>query len=312
MKFLFVMDPPQSMHPEKDTTFAFMHAAIARGHHCYSCLPSDLYAVGKTLKAKARPTSVDRTEPYVTLEGHADLELRRIDAIFVRKDPPFDTEYLHATQMLDLVKGETLVVNDPAGLRAANEKLFALQFERWMPRTMVSRDRDAIFRFLREVGGTAVIKPLDGAGGSGVVALRHEDKNARALVDILTREGKHWAMVQEFQPGISEGDKRVLLLEGKPLGAILRVPRGDDIRANIHVGGSVFATELTDHEKELCEAVAPTLVEHGLYFVGLDLIGGKLIEVNVTSPTGIQELGRLTESQPEMEVMRWVEARVRA
>jgi len=269
-----------------------------------------LYAVGNTLKAKARPTTVDRTVPFVSLEGHADLELRLLDAIFVRKDPPFDTEYLHATQMLDLVRGETLVLNDPAGLRAANEKLFALQFAEWMPKTIVTRDRDEIFRFLHELGGVAILKPLDGAGGSGVVLLRKEDKNARALVDMQTHEGTQWAMVQEFQPGISEGDKRVLLLNGRPLGAILRVPRSDDIRANIHVGGSVFGTELSEHEQQLCAAVGPQLVKQGLYFVGLDLIGGKLIEVNVTSPTGLQELGRLTGSQPEREVMKWVESRV--
>jgi glutathione synthase len=197
-------------------------------------------------------------------------------------------------------------------LRAANEKLFALQFEEWMPRTMVTRDRESIHRFVKTVGGAAVLKPLDGAGGSGVVALKQGDKNMRALVDIQTHEGKQWAMVQEFQPGISEGDKRVLLLNGEPLGAILRVPREDDIRANIHVGGSVFATELTDEEQRLCAALAPTLIKHGLFFVGLDLIGGKLIEVNVTSPTGIQELGRLTESRPELAVIEWVEGRARA
>ncbi len=311
MKFLFVMDPPETMVPDKDTSFALMFAAQTREHHCYTCLPSDLYAVGKTLKAAARPTGVNHTNPHVTVEGRADLELRRVDAIFVRKDPPFDTEYLHATQLLDLVKDETPVINNPVGLRAANEKLFALQFEEWMPRTIVTGDREQIQRFVADVGGEAIIKPLDGAGGSGVVALRKGDKNVRALIDMLTLEGKRWAMVQAFQHEISQGDKRVLMLEGKPLGAILRVPRADDIRANIHVGGQVHGTELTPREAELCAAVGPKLVEHGLHFVGLDLIGEKLIEVNVTSPTGIQELGRLTGSQPEQKVIAWVERKVR-
>lgn len=312
MQILFVMDPPHIMIPDKDTTFAFLRAAGDRGHQCFTCLPTELYAAGRSVFAKARTTQVSDQAPHVVVGTTQVLELAQLDAIFIRKDPPFDTEYLHATQLLDLVKEQTLVLNDPAGLRAANEKLFALQFEEWMPETLVTRDRAAIFDFLRAVGGACVLKPLDGAGGSGVVALRLEDKNARALVDIQTHEGTRWAMVQKFEPGISEGDKRVLLLDGKPLGAILRVPRPDDIRANIHVGGSVFATELTAREQELCAAIGPVLVEHGLYFVGLDLIGGKLIEVNVTSPTGIQELGRHTQSSPEAKVIEWMESRVRA
>jgi glutathione synthase len=311
MKFLFVMDPPGTMLPDKDTTFALMRASKERGHSCYSCLPSDLFAVGKELRAMGRLTSVSDAAPHVTLGSVEELELGVLSAIFVRKDPPFDVEYLHLTQLLDLVKAQTFVCNDPAGLRNANEKLFALQFQDWMPKTMVTKDRAAILQFVKEVGGASVLKPLDGAGGSGVVALRTEDKNARALTDILTHEGKQWAMVQEFQPGISEGDKRVLMLNGKPLGAILRVPRPDDIRANIHVGGSVFATELTTHEQALCAALGPELVKHGLYFVGLDLIGGKLIEINVTSPTGIQELGRLTGSKPERDVIAWVESQAK-
>ena len=310
MKFLFVMDPASTMLADKDTTFALMRAAQSRGHQCISCQPSDVHATGKHLTASVRATQVSDVAPHVVTGEIELVQLEELDAIFIRKDPPFDVEYLHLTQMLDLFNETTLVVNDPAGLRDANEKLFALQFEEWMPKTMVTRDREAILQFVRDVGGAAVLKPLDGAGGSGVVALRTGDKNARALVDILTFEGKHWAMVQEFQPGITEGDKRVLLLDGRPLGAILRVPRADDIRANIHVGGSVVATELTDHEQKLCAAIGPVLSRHGLFFVGLDLIGGKLIEVNVTSPTGIQELSRHLGRAVELEVIEWVERRV--
>jgi glutathione synthase len=160
--------------------------------------------------------------------------------------------------------------------------------------------------FVADVG-RAVLKPLDGAGGSGVVALSTEDRNTRALVDLLTKEGRQLALVQEFLPGISEGDKRVIVLDGKPLGAILRVPRADDIRANIHVGGSVEPTQLTPAEDVLVRDVGKTLSKHGLFFVGLDLIGGRLIEINVTSPTGIQELGRTTGSAPEQDVIAWLE-----
>jgi glutathione synthase len=233
-------------------------------------------------------------------------------AVMIRKDPPFDTAYLHLTQQLDLIKEHTLVVNDPAGLRAANEKLYALQFEEWMPQTLVTRDREAILEFTRSVGGRAVLKPLDGAGGSGVVTLSVDDKNARALTDLLTQEGRSQAMVQAFQPEVERGDKRVLLLDGECIGAILRVPRADEFRANIHVGGSVVATQLTAYEQKLVSALGPRLRQDGLYFVGLDLIAEKLIEVNVTSPTGIQELGRLTQTEPEARVIEWIEERVRS
>ncbi len=311
MRFLFVMDPAEGMLPDKDTTFAFLRAAQKRGHTSFHCAPRDLYLVGGRVRAVGRPLTVSDSAPFTSLGAPETLELEALDAVFIRKDPPFDTAYLHLTQELDLVKHQTLVLNDPAGLRDANEKLFAFHFERWMPRTLVSARPTDILAFVAEVG-RAVLKPLDGAGGSGVVALTQGDRNTRALVDLLTREGREQALVQEFQPAISEGDKRVLVLDGEPLGAILRVPREDDIRANIHVGGQVKPTELTESERELVRDVGRTLSARGLWFVGLDLIGGKLIEVNVTSPTGIQELGRHTGSFPEARVVEWVEARATA
>lgn len=316
MRFLFVMDPAETMLPDKDTTFAFLRSAQARGHVCLHCAPLDVGAQtgpeGARVVARARPLRLLAQAPYVEL-GQPDLhDVGELDAVFVRKDPPFDTTYLHLTHVLDLIKHRTLVLNDPAGLRDANEKLFALRFARWMPRTEITNQPASILRFLDEVGGRAVLKPLDGAGGSGVVSLAAGDHNTRALIDILTAEGRQQALVQEYQPAIREGDKRVLVLDGAPLGAILRVPRDDDFRANIHVGGQVERTELTAEEQQLIGELAPVLREHGLWFVGLDLIGGKLIEVNVTSPTGIQELGRFTQSTPEDRVIAWVEEKAAA
>lgn len=305
------MDPAESMLPDKDTSFAFIRSAQARGHRCLHASPVDLTCDGRNVSATVRKVVVSDTAPHVVLGAVEQIDVGEVDAVLVRKDPPFDSTYLHLTQQLDLVAARTFVMNAPRGLRDANEKLFALHFQEWMPRTLVTRDRDAIFSFVREVGGEAVLKPLDGAGGSGVVTLRAADKNARALVDILTQEGRAQAMVQQFQPAIVDGDKRVLLLDGKSLGAILRVPRPDEFRANIHVGGSVRATELTPREQALVDAVGPRLREHGLYFVGLDLIAEQLIEVNVTSPTGMQELGRLTNTNPSDEVIVWLEAKVR-
>lgn len=310
MRFVFVMDPAEKMLPDKDTSFAFMRAAGKRGHQCLHCLPKDLFAEGARVSCVARPISVSDTAPFVTLGELEAVSLHHVDAVFVRKDPPFDSAYLYLTQLLDLVKIDTLVVNDPAAVRRANEKLFALRFADVMPTTLVSSSSDQILRFV-ERHLRAIIKPLDGAGGSGVVSLTHGEQNTRAIVDLLTHEGQRLALVQEFLPSVRDGDKRVLMLDGKLLGAIRRVPRSDDFRANIHVGGRVEATELTDEEVVLVERLGPELSSAGLFFVGLDVIAGKLIEINVTSPTGIQELGRLTGTEPELQVIDCVEAALR-
>ncbi len=312
MRFLFVMDPAETMSPDKDTSFAFLRAARALGHVCFHCLPQQVSLRGADGWATTRAIAVSAQAPHVELGAMERLDLTSFDAIFIRKDPPFDAAYLYLTQQLDRVKDRVLVVNDPRGIRDANEKLFAFNFEAHTPRSLVSASPREILDFVSEVGGVAVLKPLDGAGGSGVVTLTLGDRNARSLVDVWTREGKQLAIVQEYQAAIRVGDKRVLLLEGRALGAILRVPREDDVRANIHAGGSVVPTELTPAEAAVVAAVGPRLVEHGLYFVGLDLIGEKLIEVNVTSPTGIQELSRFLGRAVEEDVMRWVEARVEA
>ena len=275
MRFLFVMDPAETMTADKDTTFAFIRGAMARGHECLHCLPRELSNEGRDVFARARSVKVSASEPHVVLGADERFELAQLDAVFVRKDPPFDAGYLYLTQQLDLVKDRVFVMNDPRGLRDANEKLFAFQFLEFMPRTLVSAEPAQISAFVNAVGGTAVLKPLDGAGGSGVVVLSAGDRNLRSLVDIMTAEGKRLAMVQEYQPAVRQGDKRVLLLDGEPLGAILRVPREDDVRANIHAGGQVQACDLTPREREMVKAVAPRLREHGLWFVGLDVIGGR-------------------------------------
>lgn len=312
MRFLFVMDPATTMLPDKDTSFAFMRAAQDLGHVVYHCQPRDLFQRGADVFATARVTQVATTPPHVTQAPPELVEVAQLDAVLIRKDPPFDVAYAHLTQQLDLVKHKTLVVNDPAALRSANEKLYAFHFVEHMPPSMVSANPEQIRDFVAEVGGRAVLKPLDGAGGSGVVGLATDDPNTRALIDLLTREGRELALVQKYLPAIRTGDKRVLLLDGEALGAILRVPRPDDIRANIHVGGQVQPTELTAGEQALVADVGPKLKAEGLWFVGLDLIGGHLIEVNVTSPTGIQELARFTGSRPEETVIRWIENRSKA
>jgi len=312
MRFLFVMDPAETMSPDKDTTFAFLRGARALGHASWHCLPAHVSLRGADGFASARSIAVSDAAPHLELGAPERLELATLDAIFIRKDPPFDAAYLYLTQQLDRVKDRVLVVNDPRGVRDANEKLFAFNFQEYTPRSLVSASPQEILDFVAEIGGSAVLKPLDGAGGSGVVTLTTGDRNARSLVDIWTHEGKRLAIVQEYQPAVRVGDKRVLLLEGRALGAILRVPREDDVRANIHAGGRVQPSELTQAEAAIVAAVGPRLVEHGLFFVGLDFIGEKLIEVNVTSPTGIQELARFLGRPVEQDVIRWVEAKALA
>jgi len=310
MRFVFVMDPLDRVTHDKDTTFAFIQAAQARGHTSYHCLLRDLFIQDGDAWAIAHPVEILPAPPWIQLKkegGPERVRLADVEAVFIRKDPPFDRAYLYATLVLERARGRTLLVNDPRGLRDANEKLYALNFPEWTPRTLVTADRDMIHEFCRDNGGVAIIKPLDGAGGMGVIQIRTGDKNARAIVDMLTHEGHRLTIVQEFLPSVSAGDKRVLLLDGEPLGAILRVPRGDDLRSNIHVGGSVVPTDLTAREREMVRALAPRLRADGLVFVGLDVIGERLTEVNVTSPTGVQELGRFTGTRPSDKVIAWAE-----
>lgn len=301
------MDPMDGVLPDKDTTFAFQRAALSRGHVSLHALPGDIYIQDGDVFAKARVVEVSDDAPHFRLSPPIEVRLADVEAVFIRKDPPFDAAYLYLTQMLERVRGRTVIMNDPRGLRDANEKLYTLHFPQFMPRTLVTSNPDRIHAYVRTVGGKAVIKPLDGAGGSGVLMLTDGDKNARSIVDMLTKEGKTLAMVQEFLPAVVKGDKRVLLLDGEVLGAINRVPRADDLRSNIHVGGSVEACEVTKEEKALVAAIAPRLRADGLIFVGLDLIGGKLTEVNVTSPTGIQELSRHVGREVSDDVIAWVE-----
>jgi glutathione synthase len=310
MRFLFVMDEVSSVKIDADTSFALMLEAQALGHRVDHCVPADLFLVGGVLHAHVRRAHSQRDphEPVALAQGE-DVNLEQVDAVFVRKDPPFDSDYLWCTLMLERLRDKTLVVNDPRGLREANEKLYACHFPELMPETLVSSHRERIRGFVRQVGGRAVIKPLDGAGGEGVMALMEGDPNLRAIIDAVTRNGRRVAMVQRFLPEYRQGDKRILLLDGEPLGALNRVPRSDDIASNLRMGGSAQAAQVDERDREIIAALAPRLRADGLYFVGLDVIGGKLTEVNVTSPTGIQQMMRLNNENLPKRVIEWVSAR---
>ncbi len=307
MRFVYVMDPMDRVLPDKDTTFAFLRAAQGRGHESLHCEPRDLFVRDGDVHARVRPLTVSDVAPHTRFGASSEVRLADVQCVFIRKDPPFDTSYLMTTLLLERVRGRTVILNDPRGLREANEKLYAMNFARWMPRTIVTSNEDDVFAFVKTVGGTGVIKPLDLAGGSGVMMIRTGDKNARAIIQLLSDEGRRLVMVQEFMPKVTEGDKRIILLDGQILGAINRVPRSDDLRSNIHVGGSVEAVKVTDHERALVADIAPRLLQDGLIFVGLDVIDGKLTEVNVTSPTGIQQLSRHEGREVSDDVIAWVE-----
>jgi glutathione synthase len=308
MRFVYVMDPMERVLYDKDTTFAFQRAAQRRGHVCLHCEPRDVYVQDADVWARVREVRVSDSEPHFTLGAPEDARLADVQCVFIRKDPPFDSQYLYLSLMLEMVRGRALVLNDPRGLRDANEKLYALHFAKHMPRTIVTSDRDRVHRFVAALGA-AVVKPLDGAGGSGVMVVSKGDRNNRSIVDYITQEGTRQAMVQEYLPAVRAGDKRVLLLDGEVLGGINRVAREDDVRSNIHVGGRVEPCEVTTEERAVVAEMAPRLAEDGLVFVGLDFIGGKLTEVNVTSPTGIQELSRHVARDVAARVIEWVERR---
>jgi glutathione synthase len=305
------MDPPASIKVESDTSFALMLEAENEGHRVDHCLPTDLFLVGGVLHAHVRRAHLSRDplEPIALAQGE-DICLEHVDAVLVRTDPPFDSNYLWTTLLLERLRGKTLVVNDPRGLREANEKLYACQFPELMPETLVSAHRERIKSFVKQVGGRAVIKPIDGAGGEGVMALTQGDPNLRAIIDSVTKNGRCVAMVQRFLPEYERGDKRILLLDGAPIGAVLRVPKADDIASNLRMGGSAHAAELDADDLRIIARIAPTLQSDGLYFVGLDVIGGFLTEVNVTSPTGIQQITRLNRENVPARVVQWIEARV--
>jgi glutathione synthase len=311
MHFVVIMDPTATVVVDLDTSFALMLEAQTRGHRVDHCVQGDLYLDhGKLFGSVRRARMQVAREQPIALGALEEVCLHDVDAVLVRTDPPFDSDYLWCTLMLDRVKEDTLVVNDPHGLRQANEKLYACYFPQLMPRTLVTSDKAKVKRFIAEVGGKAVIKPLGGAGGEGVLTLSLDDLNLNTIIELTTHNGKRVAMAQEFLPAVREGDKRILVLEGEPLGAILRVPRADDVRSNIHAGGSVVKATISADERRMVETLKPRLRQDGLHLVGIDVIGGKLTEINVTSPTGIQQMSRLDGVNYSERVISWVEEHV--
>lgn len=294
MRFLYVIDPLESLSPTGDTTMAFLRESDRRGTENLVCELKDLTGTSSG-STRATATRVKRVGDGFVRDGAVAVSLDDVDIVWMRKDPPVDDLFLYACMLLDRHDPKkTLVLNNPASLRVCHEKLFALQFPDLIPRQVVSSSREILRAFV-ESEGKAVIKPLAFMGGLGVMVFDKTDKNLKSAIDLLTGEGKRPAIAQQYLPRVKEGDKRVIVVDGEPVAALLRVPQGDDVRANLHVGGSAAKGIIDDDDRRICARLAPELRRHGLFFVGLDVIGGVLTEINVTSPTGVPHIDVLDE-----------------
>jgi glutathione synthase len=309
MRLLVVMDDPAVIVPTGDTTLVVIEACRERGHTVEICPPEALWLDGDALKTRAaRVLTTDRVHrPALQVAAPEERAASDYDLVFVRKDPPFDLAYFTATLLLDRALGQVPVVNAPRALRDWNEKLAVLRFPALIAPTIVTRDLARLRQFLAAQGDQMVIKPLDGAGGMGIFHVRAEDRNTNAILETATELGRKPVMAQRYLPAARQGDKRILLLDGEPLGAVLRVPREDETRGNLHVGGRADRTELTPRELEICRAVGPVCRAEGLHLVGLDVIGDHLTEINVTSPTGVQEIDRLDGVKLEDKIVDHLE-----
>lgn len=322
MKLAFIIDPIHQLDPCHDTSVALMEAAQTLGHEIWVTQANLLSVVDS--KAWATLQRVElvpiqlvsgswvAASPWYKLNTSCFTSLETMDAVFMRTDPPVNDAYLYATYVLDCIdQNKTLVINNPHGIRGANEKMYALQFTDAIPETIVSADKQLIRQFL-EAKGAAIIKPLGNKAGEGILFLQSGDRNFNSIVELSTLRGRIPVMVQTYLPKAKEGDKRIILLDGKPIGALNRLSSSDDFRNNMAAGGTVAQTEITSREYEICTQLAATLRKDGLIFVGIDVIGGYLTEVNVTSPTGIREIDRLDNTRLGYQVIEWVEQNLAA
>ena len=299
---LFIMDPPEKLDPDKDTTLALMRAALERNIQACWCEISDLTVDMGVPRAYVKYADFSKDGELITKISVDIKKLDSFDLIFMRKDPPFNEDYLYSTYILDLCK-KAKVINAPKGLRAANEKLFIFKFPMLIPPTILTKRTKDLKRFLKDSGGLMVVKPIYGSGGEKVFLVREDDENKNVILETITEYEKVFAMGQVYIHNIKEGDKRILLWNGSPIGQVLRIPPPGELRGNLHVGASFVSTPLTKRDLEICETLKPALLSLGLYFVGIDVIGDYLTEVNVTSPTGVMEINALKDIKLEMDIL---------
>ncbi|MFQ6370763.1 glutathione synthase [Shewanella sp. YIC-542] len=292
IKLGIVMDPIEDINIKKDTSFAMLLAAQKRGYQLYYMQMQDLALICGTPVASMRTIEVRQdANDWFTLGEPQELPLSELDVILMRKDPPFDTEYIYATYMLERAEeAGVLIVNKPQSLRDANEKLFTAWFSEFTPTTLVARDAGRIREFHRQ-HGDIILKPLDGMGGTSIFRVKKDDPNLGVIIETLTHNGQTFAMAQAYIPEITQGDKRILVIDGEPVPYCLaRIPRKGETRGNLAAGGSGLAQPLSDSDWQIARALGPELKKRGLIFVGLDVIGNKLTEINVTSPTCVREI----------------------
>jgi glutathione synthase len=304
------MDHIAGINIAGDTTFALMLEAERRGHALHHYTPDRLAMRDGRIEARVEPVSVrDLIGDHYTLGPEEVADLAGMDVVLLRQDPPFDMAYITTTHLLERVHPATLVVNDPAEVRNAPEKLFVMNFPELMPPTLITRDPGEIRRFRKE-HGDIIIKPLYGNGGAGVFRISEGDQNLTALLEIFATAFREAHVVQRYLPAVRKGDKRIILIDGEAAGAINRVPAEDESRSNLHVGGRPEPTELTEREREICATIGPELKRRGFVLVGIDVIGDYLTEINVTSPTGLREVKRF--GGPDIAALFWdaVEAKV--
>ena len=284
------MDHVSTLHIGGDSTFALGLEAQARGHKLFHYEPNRLQLRGNHLVAAVEAMELRDVEgDHFTLGEPIKTDLSTMDVILLRQDPPFDMNYITTTHLLERIHPKTLVVNDPASVRNAPEKILVTEFPDLMPETLITRDFDAILKFREEIGDM-IIKPLYGNGGAGVFLVDQKDQNLSALLEMFDTAFREPFVIQRYLPDVRAGDKRIILVDGEPVGAINRVPAEGDARSNMHVGGKAEHSQLTDRELEICDRIGPTLKKQGFIFVGIDVIGGLMTEINVTSPTGIREV----------------------
>jgi glutathione synthase len=306
------MDPLESISIDGDSTFAIMLGAQARGHLLYHYAAEDLSWADGRLWTMARPVRVQRVKGDHFQAGEPEiLDLGRdIDVVLMRQDPPFDLGYITATHLLERIQGETLVVNDPASVRNAPEKVWVLDYARFMPPTAITRSLGLARKFLAE-HKEIVVKPLHGNGGKAVFKVGSDGANLASLIEVFNTAWREPHMIQAFLPGVADGDKRIVFVDGEVVGAVNRIPGEGEIRSNLAVGGKAAKTELTAREEEICAAIGPELKARGLLFVGIDVIGGEwLTEINVTSPTGIVAIDRFNGTDTPALIWEAIEGKL--
>ena len=310
MKIAFQMDPIGSVDINADSSFRLAEEAQVRGHELFFYLPDNLAYQQGRITARGQDMTVQRVpgDPAV-LGNMREVDLRDFDVVWLRQDPPFDMHYITSTHLLDRLKPDTLVVNDPFWVRNDPEKLLVLDFPELTPPTTIARNIDTL-RAFKEEHGDIILKPLYGNGGAGVFKLNAEDRNLSSLHELFTGFSREPLIVQKYLPAVRKGDKRVILIDGEAVGAINRVPAEGETRSNMHVGGRPEKVGLTDRDLEICATIGPLLKEKGQVFVGIDVIGDYLTEINVTSPTGIQELERFDGVNIAAKVWDAIEARL--